>query len=358
MVTLARRDDDELVRGLQAWCRHRWPGAPCTVVGITRPSAGWTNETLVVDTATEQDRDGHDDRAVPARFVVRLPPPVPTWPSYDLAAQARVLDALADTAVPVPRVLAYEDDGTWLGDAFLVMSFEDGHVGGEAPALDRWITDAPTGRQRALHESFVDTLAAIARADRPVGALTPVLRGGDGAALAGELRWWRDYVDWAADGEPTAALADAIAWCADTAPVIDAPSPSLCWGDARIGNVVFADDGRVRSVLDWELAWIGPAESDLAWYLVLDELTTRAVGGTVPGFLPREEVVARFERALGRDVVELRWHELFALTRSVAVNERQARLAEAAGIPYPGVAGDANPVVRALTKRIARFTRA
>lgn len=352
MATLARRDDDDLIRGLQGWCRQRWPGTSCTVAAMTRPSAGWTNETLVVHMATD-----HDDGAVPARFVVRLPPPVPTWPSYDLAAQVRVLDALAaDAAVPVPRVLAYEEDDAWLGDAFVVMSYEDGHVGGEAPALDPWITGRPADRQRALHESFVDTLAAIARVDWRAHALTPVLRGADGGSLAGEVRWWRDYVDWAADGEPTAALADAVAWCAETAPATDAPSPSLCWGDARIGNVVFDDDGRVRSVLDWELAWIGPAESDLGWYLVLDELTTRFVGRTVPGFLSRDQVVARYERALGRELVDLRWHELFALARSVAVNERQARLADAAGIPYPGVAGDANPVLRALTTRIARFT--
>ncbi len=354
MATLARRDDADLARGLQAWCGQRWPDAACRVTGMARPSAGWTNETLVVHLAS--------DGRVPEQVVVRLPPPVPTWPSYDLAAQARVLDALAHGPVPVPRVLAFEADAGWLGDAFLVMSYEDGHVGGEAPALDAWITDRPVARQRVLHEAFVDTLAAVHRFDWRAHGLGDALRGGHrghgghgGATLADEVAWWRDYVDWAADGAPTAGLADAITWCAETVPTSDTPR-SLCWGDARIGNVVFTDDGRVRAVLDWELAIVGPAESDVAWYLVLDELTTRFVGRSVPGFLARDELVAHYERQLGRELVDLPWHELFALTRSVAINERQARLAQAAGVAYPGVAGDANPVLRALTTRITRFT--
>lgn len=350
MTTLARRDDRELIRGLEAWCEHRRPGTSCTVTGMTRPSAGWTNETLVVTTSDA------GANPLPSRFVVRLPPPVPTWPSYDLAAQARVLDALADTRVAVPLVLAYEEDATWLGDAFLVMAFEDGHVGGEVPALDPWIAGATAERQRALHEAFIDTLAAIHRVDWRAHGVQSAVRGGHDAPLVAEVRWWSDYVHWAADGSPTAALADAVAWCAETVPARDVPAPSLCWGDARMGNVVFGDDGRVGSVLDWELAWIGPAESDLAWYLVLDELTTRFVGRAVPGFLARDDLVARYERALGREVVDLAWHEVFALTRSVAINERQARLAAAAGVDYPGVAGDANPVLRALTNRIATFT--
>jgi aminoglycoside phosphotransferase (APT) family kinase protein len=274
-----------------------------------------------------------------------------------LAAQARVLDALAHGPVPVPGVVAFEADAGWLGDAFLVMSYEDGHVGGEAPALDAWITDRPVARQRVLHEAFVDTLAAVHRFDWRAHGLGDTLRGGHGGAtLAEEVAWWRDYVDWAADGTPTPGLADAITWCADTVPTRDRAPCSLCWGDARIGNVVFSDDERVHAVLDWELATVGPGESDVAWYLVLDELTTRFVGRAVPGFLRRDELLARYERQLGRELVDLPWHELFALTRSVAINERQARLAEAAGVPYPGVAGDANPVLRALTERITRFT--
>jgi len=344
MTTLARRDDAELARGFTAWCAHRWPDAGYEIVAFARPSSGWTNETLLVQL---RDRDAHE-----RRVVVRLPPAVPTWPAYELAAQAGVLEALAPSAVPVPEVVGFEADDSVLGAPFLVMAHADGRPGPEVPALDEWVMASGPQLQRRMHEGFVDALAAIHTVDRH--AVDGVVRGGE-QGLAHEVAWWVDYVDWASAGNPTRALADAAAWCAATVPGTEPPA-SLCWGDARIGNVLFADDRTVTAVLDWEQATIGPAEMDLAWYLALDELTTHFVRRTVPGFLSRSELVARYEVALGRAVVDLGWHEIFALVRSTAINDRQARLAAESGIAYPGVAGDDNPVLAILARRIDDYT--
>jgi aminoglycoside phosphotransferase (APT) family kinase protein len=355
MTTLARRDDAELAQGFANWCAYRWPDATHSVVELTRPSSGWANETLLVTTSS---RTGSHERR--DRVVVRLPPTLSTWPSYDLGAQARVLDALAPEAVPVPRVIALEDDVRWLGAPFLVMSHEPGRAGAEVPAFDPWLVDATVEEQRRLHESFVTMLASIHRIDWRSAALDRVLRSSEGS-MAAEIAWWTDYIEWAADGEPTAALARAIAWCAATAPDPSKPGASkpasLCWGDARIGNVLFADDRTITAVLDWELATVGPAESDLAWYLALDELTTYFTKRSVAGFLDRSELIAAYEHALGRAVSDLAWHEIFALTRSVAINERQARLAATTGIAYPGVAGDENPVLLRLSTKIDEYDR-
>jgi aminoglycoside phosphotransferase (APT) family kinase protein len=345
MTTLARRDDDELARGFTAWCAHQWPDADYEIAQLGRPRAGWTNETLLV---TMRGRAGGE-----RRFVVRLPPAVPTWPVYDLAGQARVLEALSPGVVHVPGVVAYEADTQWLGAAFLVMSHEPGRPGPEAPALDPWVIESAPDVQRRMHEEFVDMLAAIHRVDWRAAGLDCVLRGGE-HSLAQEVAWWVDYVSWASGGTPTVTLAEAIAWCGATMPGTEPPA-SLCWGDARVGNVLFADDRSVSSVLDWEMATIGPAEMDLAWFLSLDELTTRFVKRTVPGFLARADVLSRYEAALGRRVVDLEWHEVFALVRSTAINDRQARLAAESGVAYPGVAGEDNPVLKVIARRIDAF---
>jgi aminoglycoside phosphotransferase (APT) family kinase protein len=342
MTTIGRRDDDALARGIASWCAQRRPDAHITHVTFDRPSAGWSNETLLVTT----DGDGPD-----ARFVVRLPPLVPTWPAYDLAGQATLLDALAND-LPVPRVLAFEPDERWLDAPFLVMALEPGTAGPESPAFDAALMAAPEPEQRALHETLVATLARIHRVDWRARGLDRVVRGGE-ESTAREVDWWREYVDWAADGEPTPALRDAIAWCAATVPASEPPA-SLCWGDARIGNLLFGPDRSLTSVLDWELATIGPAESDVGWYLALEELMARFGKRTVPGFFDRDAFVERYERALGRPVRDLEWHEIFALIRSVAINERQARLAAEAGVAYPGVAGPDNPVLRILHRKIER----
>jgi aminoglycoside phosphotransferase (APT) family kinase protein len=347
MTTLARRDDAELARGFTAWCTHRWPDAGYEIARFDRPRAGWTNETLLVALRS--------DAAPDRRLVVRMPPAVPTWPEYDLFAQARVLAALESTAVPVPGVEAYEADEHWLDAPFLVMSHEDGRPGPEAPALDPWVTDATPPTQRFMHEQFLDMLATIHLTDWHTDDLAAVLPGGE-QLLAREVARWRDYVDWAGDGAPTPALVDAIDWCAATRPEPEPPA-SLCWGDVRIGNVLFHDDRSIASVLDWEMATIGPAEMDLAWYLALDELTAHFVKQTVPGFLDRAETIARYEARLGRPVVDLEWHEIFALVRSTAINDRQARMAAESGVAYPGVAGERNPVLRVIARRIDAFAR-
>ena len=345
MTTLARRDDAELARGFTAWCARRWPDDGYEIVDLDRPRSGWTNETLLLTL-----RDGARRRR---RIVVRLPPAVPTWPVYDLAAQARVLGTLSASAVPVPDVVAYEADDRWIGAAFLVMSHANGRPGAEAPALDPWVTDSDPNMQRRLHAGFVDMLATIHSVDWDAAGLAGAVRGGEGS-LGREVAWWVDYVDWASDGSPTLALAEAARWCAATIPTSEPPA-SLCWGDARIGNVLFDDERSVTSVLDWEQATIGPAELDLAWYLSLDDLTTHFVKRTVPGFLARADLVSRYEAALGRAVRDLEWHEIFALVRSTAINDRQARLAAESGVSYPGVAGDDNPVLGLIGARIQAF---
>jgi aminoglycoside phosphotransferase (APT) family kinase protein len=232
------------------------------------------------------------------------------------------------------------------------MTFASGEPIGEAPALDRRLLARSVDDQRRIQERFVDALASVHRidVDAPAAAAIAALRRG----IATEVEYWTAYASWAADGAPAQVLADALQWCARTIPESEAPD-SLLWGDARLGNVLYDDDGRVVALLDWELATIGPAEMDLGWYIVLDEITTGFVGRTVPGFAARDDVVRRYERALGRDVMHLAWHEIFALTRSIAINDCQARLAAAAGTPYPGVPGDANPVLAHLDARISAF---
>jgi aminoglycoside phosphotransferase (APT) family kinase protein len=54
---------------------------------------------------------------------------------------------------------------------------------------------------------------------------------------------------------------------------------ALCWGDARIGNTLYSrTDRNVLAVMDWEMAFIGDPESDLAWFFVLDKGLSKGYG--------------------------------------------------------------------------------
>ena len=97
------------------------------------------------------------------------------------------------------------------------------------------------------------------------------------------------------------------------------------------GPRLFTDPATVRAVLDWDMATVGPAEMDLAWFLALEAVQEDMSGLRVPGFGAREDAIAVVEAGLGRDLCDLAWYEIFALVRASAVSTRIALLFERAG---------------------------
>jgi aminoglycoside phosphotransferase (APT) family kinase protein len=192
-------------------------------------------------------------------------------------------------------------------------------------------------------------LAAIHRLDWRALGLGFLARDGHGG-LDGELDWWERYLGWASDGAPLPVLADAMAWCRARRPDPE-PSPSLLWGDVQLVNAVFADDYRPAAILDWEMASIGPAETDLGWHLVLHRMTADTAGGDLPGFADRDETISVYERALGRAVVDIEWFETFALVRSGAILARIAALLAASGVDDSWLS-EGNPQIELLAERL------
>ena len=150
---------------------------------------------------------------------------------------------------------------------------------------DPWITGLPDdAARRTVWQSFLDAVGRIHAVDADALGLR--------AGLTGELEWWERYLGWATDGSPPAALAEALAWCRAHRPA-DEPPSSLLWGDVRLGNVVFDPERFVpRAILDWDMASVGPAEMDLAWFLALEQISIDLIGRAVPGFGDRQEAIA------------------------------------------------------------------
>ncbi|MFL6240237.1 MAG: phosphotransferase family protein [Actinomycetes bacterium] len=336
MVAGPTRSDSFVREGLDRWLRDAARDLGSAVRQIERPATGWSNETLLVTTDT-------------SRFVVRLPALVAAYPDYDLAAQAHVHRVLTEHGVPAPRVHALEDDGRWLAAPFLVMAWVGGRALGEVPAHDPVLRAASPEMRRAMHEQYVDALASVHRIEDR--RLLPQLRCG----LSDELAYWSAYLDWSCDGAPPRRLADALRWCAENCR--EASADVLLWGDPRLGNAMYDDEGALVALLDWELASLGPAEMDLAWYVALGELTASYMGAEPEGLLSSNELLARYAATNGRQPDEFAWHRVFALVRSAAINNCMAQLAHRHGIGYPGVAGDGNPVLDVIWAAIESADR-
>ncbi len=341
MATALLRELTELATGFGSWLEAQ-PGRETVVIDhVEHASAGWSNETVLVSLG-----DGE-------RLVVRLPPLMPSFPGDALPVEAGVMAALSPSAVPVPDPVLYVRDGRWMGSPFLVMPFVEGHVPGQAPAFDPFVGEGTDDVRRHLYESFLAVLAEIHTVDWRERGLARLLRGGSRHKddLEAELGWWEHYVEWSSGDRPFPALSDALAWCRDHLPT-QTPPPSLLWGDPRLGNLVVDDNRDIVAVLDWEMASIGPAELDLGWALALEWSTAELTGRRVPGFLAHDEAVTRYEAALGRPVADLQWFEIFALARSLAISNHQARAAQAAGVDYTMGADEHNPMASLVAKRI------
>ncbi|HYF46251.1 MAG TPA: phosphotransferase family protein [Acidimicrobiales bacterium] len=335
MALTVQRDLDQLVAGLTRWLGR--DGEPVVVEAVDRPTEGWSSETVLV-------RAHVGDRSTAWAF--RFPPLGPgIFPTYDLGLQARAQAVAAAAGVPAP-VPAAVVDGHWVGDPFLAMPLVDGHVPGEMAGFDPWVQGLSAERRTVLHEGVADVLADLHRLG-PVDGLPH--RG-----LSAELAWWEEYLAWsAAPGSAVPVLQEALASCRDRRPAAE-PPPAVLWGDVRLGNVVFDDDGAVAALLDWEMATVGAPEHDLGWWWALEAMQDELVGGRDRGFPPLDELRSRYEARAGRPLVDLAWYEVFALVRSAAILTRIGLLQQRAGVPTRMPVDD-NPVLDHLARRAAEL---
>jgi len=281
------------------------------VLAVRHADGGMANETVLVDTGP-----------APGGFVVRLPPLEPTFPDYELGPQASVQNALAAAGVAAPSPALVVEDERWIGSPFLVMPLLAGAIPGPAPVFDPYVTGAGPVAQRLLADGLLDTVAAVHAVPWEPAGLGDLLSG---PRVRDALERWSAYVAWSSEGEPLPALAAALDWCTRHAP--EEREAVLLWGDVRLGNLVFDEERRVTGVLDWDLAAIGPREMDLGWHFGLEFMMEELFGRRVPGFPGPADALERYEQRTGYEVRELAWHEVFALARALAVNDRHQRIA-------------------------------
>jgi aminoglycoside phosphotransferase (APT) family kinase protein len=327
MAVSTERDPVALRGDLGRWLGER-TGADHVEVGeVGIPGlSGFSNETLLFEASW--DGEVHP-------LVIRVEPTGHTvFPATAFDTQVQVMQALrADGTVPVPEVLWFEEDRSILGARFVCMAHVEGQVPADSPTYhaEGWVVDLDQGGQRRLWEDGIDTMAAIHGLDRVavgLGAIAPV-------TPSAQLELDLEYRSFAAGNVPYPPVDAAFeGLAASLPPVTDAPA--LCWGDSRIGNMIFAADLRVAAVLDWEMVTAGDPVQDLAWYLLLDRHNYEGHGvPRLPGFPERDESIKRWEAATGRTAEHLEWYELLGATRFASILTRVMMLLDQSDV-MPG----------------------
>ncbi|HJU28250.1 MAG TPA: phosphotransferase family protein [Candidatus Binataceae bacterium] len=246
-------------------------------------------------------------RADPEKLVLRLSPEgVRVAGPADVVRQARIMESLAGTAVPVPPIRWRGDDPRWFGRPYFVAGF----VAGDKLALGERAFDA--AEQRALARATLDMLAALH--SLPWEGRRTIW--GDPFSLADEMARLDTLLDrptlepWTTVGAPE--LRDRL-----RATLPPNPRVGCVHGDLQWSNCLYAGD-RVMAVIDWELAQIGAVLIDLGWLCLFSDREMWVSADLVPEHVPTPaQLVEMYRERSGADVSDkdARWFRAFASYR-------------------------------------------
>jgi len=332
MAVSTERDPVALRAHLASWLEQQTRAAQVEVGEVSIPGlSGFSNETLLFDATW--DGEAHP-------LVIRVEPTGHTvFPATAFDAQVEVMRALRrEGTVPVPEVLWFEEDPSILGARFACMAKVDGEVPADNPGYHGagWMPALSPDAQRRVWESGLDTMARIHQLDRSALGLEWI----KDVSPAEQLVLDHEYRRFACGDVAYPAVDTAFELLEATVPP-PSDRPALCWGDSRIGNMIFGDDQRVAAVLDWEMVTAGDPVQDLAWYLLLDRHHVMAFDvPRLPGLPPRHESVARWSAASGHSAEHLEWYELLGAARYASIMVRVMKLLDSTGI-FPGAADGA-----------------
>jgi putative sterol carrier protein len=210
----------------------------------------------------------------------------------------------------------------------------DGVIPSEIPpyhAFGHCLEITPAQRAR-MWWSGIETLARIHRLDWRARGLSFLGVPRDAAdAVERQVSYYEKFLRWAAGDKPQPVLDPALEWL--KANRYTPKHVALCWGDSRLPNMIFRDQ-EVVGVLDWEMAYLGDPEADLAWWIYLDWCHSNGYGiPRLEGLPSEEETVARYTALSGHPVEHLYYQKMMAAFRYGVITLRVVRLMVEAKLP-------------------------
>lgn len=253
-------------------------------------------------------------------YVLRRPPLSHGLASaHDMGREHRMISALQNSQVPVPRTRGLCTDSAVNGAPFYVMDFVDGHIVRDIPTAERVLTDQT--RIRAS-ESLVDTMAKIHAVDISEVGLHDFSR--QEGYIARQLKRW--YGQWNAQKTRELSVVDRVHEEL-LKRIPEQGAATIVHGDYRLDNCIVSSQGEIQAVLDWEICTLGDPLADLGLLTVYwtgpgDEASPwMSQYTTVKGFLNRGDLIERYAKVTGRDVSQIEYYRAFAYWKLACIVE-------------------------------------
>lgn len=272
--------------------------------------------------------------ATKRRYVLRKKPPgqLLSKTAHKVDREYRIIHALENTDVPVPKAYCMCKDESVIGTEFYIMEFLDGRMI-QNPAFPGVGADD----RRAMWKDAVRTLAKLHRVrpkdvglesfgkpsgfyNRQIKTFTSLAetqaaaRDKDTNEPVGQLPHFQEFLDFFSQNQTF-------------------DRGVLFHGDYKIDNLVFhPTEPRVIGILDWEMATVGHPLADLTnltqpWTITnntpswprihAEESFLHSKRAECPGLPTREECVKWYEEEVGFEITakDLAWATSFALFR-------------------------------------------
>nr|WP_062341286.1 phosphotransferase family protein [Herbidospora sakaeratensis] len=219
--------------------------------------------------------------------------------AHDMGREFRVMGALQDTDVPVPRMYHFCDDVEVVGAPFYVMEYVEG---------------TPTRLSPEVGEHLADVLARLHVIDPAKVGLGDF--GRPEGFLDRQVNRWKRQLD-ASRSRELAGIDELFARLAADVP---ASGPAaIVHGDFKLGNTLIRD-GRVAAVLDWEMSTLGDPLTDLALFLLYADFPHLDIGA-LGGEVDTAALAAHYTARSGRDTTRLGWYVGLACFKLAVITE-------------------------------------
>ena len=251
-------------------------------------------------------------------YVMRKQPPGELLPSaHQVDREYRVMHALWNTDVPVPKMYCLCEDTSVIGTKFYVMEMVEGRLFTETvlPSLNK-------EERRAIFLDLARVMALLHNVELEEVGLSDFGRPGNYYERQ-ISRWSKQYE--ASKTEQLDAMDTLMAWLPDNIP--EQGRSVIVHGDYRLGNVlIHPTEPKIVAVLDWELSTQGDGLADLGYLCQEyhgrsyedDGLTN--VDFETSGIPTEEEFIAEYCKYAGREGIE-NWHFylIYNMFRSAAI---------------------------------------
>lgn len=268
------------------------------------------------------------------KFVFRMEPvDSQVFDSHDLKLQYELMELIGEAGIPAPVMVGFESDKSLLGSDFYMMDFIDGQIPTDNPpfAFGGWVVELSEEQRATMWRNGLETIAKIHRLDMDKYDLPTLPRSDVGQSL---VQHEIDKFDVLFIGDlrdnAVPELREAMEYIKANAPT-DGPV-RLCWGDCRVGNIIWQDLAPA-AVIDWEMASLGDPLMDVAWWYWIDYVNSVGLGvEPISGLPQRADMYQQWHELTGLPIENSDYYDLFAVTRYAIILEKKFVAMKAAGL--------------------------